>query len=62
MDLKKVFGVFFTLLGTAILLISVYAMIAGSVFLLGVEIGILESVITAVLGIIFFSAGVKFIR
>ncbi len=62
MDLKKTFGVFFTLLGTAILLLSVYAMVAGSILLLGTEIGALQAIITAVLGIIFFSAGVKFLR
>lgn len=62
MDLKKVFGILFTLLGTALLLVSAYAMIAGSVLLLGLEIQALQSIITAVLGIIFFTAGVKFIR
>lgn len=62
MDIKKAFGIFFTLLGAAIMLISVYAMIAGSVIIFDIEVGPLQAIITAILGIVFFSAGVKFVR
>jgi hypothetical protein len=62
MDTKKTFGIFFTLLGTAIMIISVYAMLSGTLILANIEIGSLEAIIPAILGVIFFSAGVKFIR
>lgn len=62
MDIKKSFGIFFTLLGTAILLFSVYVMLTGSAPLLGNEISGYQAIISAILGLIFFSAGVKFIR
>ncbi len=62
MDLKKGLGVFFTLLGTALLLFSAYIMIIGTGVLLGNEISGGQAIITAILGFIFFSAGVKFVR
>lgn len=62
MDVKKGFGVFFTLLGTAILLFSVYIMLTGSALLFGNEVSGYQAIISAILGLIFFSAGVKFIR
>lgn len=62
MDIKKGFGIFFTLLGTAILLFSVYVMLTGSSMLFGNEVGGYQAIISAILGLIFFSAGVKFIQ
>ncbi|MFP4090294.1 MAG: hypothetical protein ACLFUB_02135 [Cyclobacteriaceae bacterium] len=62
MDTKKAFGIFFTLLGTSIMMISVYAMLSDTFVLADIEIGSLEAIIPAILGIIFFSAGVKFLR
>lgn len=61
MDIKKGFGIFFTLLGTAILLFSVYVMLTGTGLLFGNEISGYQAIISAILGLIFFSAGVKFI-
>lgn len=62
MNIQKVFGIFFTLLGTAILLLSVYAMISGPIVFMDIEISAMKAIIPAILGIIFFSAGVKFFR
>ncbi|WPP50680.1 hypothetical protein [Catalinimonas niigatensis] len=62
MNIQKVFGTFFTLLGTAILLLSVYAMISGPIIFMDIEISAMKAIIPAILGIIFFSAGVKFFR
>lgn len=62
MNIQKAFGIFFTLLGTVILLLSVYAMITGPVVIMDTEISAIKAIIPAILGIIFFSAGVKFFR
>jgi len=62
MDIQKAFGIFFTLLGTAILLVSVYAMISGPIIVFDTEISAMKAIIPAVLGIIFFSAGIKLFR
>lgn len=62
MNIQKVFGIFFTLLGTAILLLSVYAMISGPIVVFETEVTAMKAIIPAILGIIFFSAGVKFFR
>ena len=62
MGVKQVFGVLFTLLGTAILLFSVYAMLSGTAQFMDIEVGGFQTAIVAILGLIFFSAGVKFIR
>jgi hypothetical protein len=62
MNIQKAFGIFFTLLGTAILLLSAYAMITGPIMIMDVEVTAMKAIIPAILGIIFFSAGVKFFR
>ncbi|MEQ9438595.1 MAG: hypothetical protein RIG62_06085 [Cyclobacteriaceae bacterium] len=62
MGIKQIFGVLFTLLGTAILLFAVYAMLTGNARVMDVEVGGFQTAIVAILGLIFFSAGVKFIR
>lgn len=62
MNIQKVFGTFFTLLGTIILMLSVYAMISGPLVLFNTEVTAMKAIIPAILGIIFFSAGVKFFR
>lgn len=62
MGIKQVFGVLFTLLGTLVLLFAVYAMLKGSASVLEVEVGGFQTAIVAILGLIFFSAGVKFLR
>lgn len=62
MNIKTTFGIFFTLLGTALLLVSAYVILAEAVVILGLEIESLEAVVTIVLGIIFFSSGIKLIR
>lgn len=62
MNIQKVFGIFFTLLGTAILMLSVYAMISGPIVVFETEVTAMKAIIPAILGIIFFSAGVKFFR
>ncbi|MDF9797289.1 hypothetical protein OKW21_002552 [Catalinimonas alkaloidigena] len=62
MNIQKAFGIFFTLLGTAILMLSVYAMISGPIVIFETEVTAMKAIIPAILGIIFFSAGVKFFR
>ncbi len=61
MDIKKFFGIFFTLLGTGLLLFSAYAFLEGAT-LFGTEINQVKALIPTILGFIFFGAGVKFIR
>lgn len=62
MGVKQIFGIIFTLLGTAILLFAVYAMLSGAATFMDIEVGGFQIAIVAILGLIFFSAGVKFIR
>nr|WKN36382.1 hypothetical protein K4G66_28895 [Tunicatimonas sp. TK19036] len=62
MGVKQIFGIIFTLLGTAILLFAVYAMLSGTASFMDIEVGGFQIAIVAILGLIFFSAGVKFIR
>ncbi len=62
MSIQKVFGILFTLLGTAILLVSAYAMISGPIVIFETEVDGFKAIIPAILGIIFFSAGVRFFR
>lgn len=62
MGIKQVFGTLFTLLGTLILLFAVYAMLKGSASVLEIEVGGFQTAIVAILGLVFFSAGVKFLR
>jgi hypothetical protein len=62
MRLKQIFGVLFTLLGTLILLFAVYSFLKGSASILQVEVSGFQTLIVAILGLIFFSSGVKFLR
>jgi len=62
MRLKQIFGVLFTLLGTLILLFTVYSFLKGTATVLDVEVSGFQTLVVAILGLIFFSAGVKFLR
>ncbi len=62
MGVKQIFGILFTLLGTAILLFSVYVVLKGTASILEVEVSGFQTAVVAILGLIFFSAGVKFLR
>jgi hypothetical protein len=62
MKTKQTFGIIFTIMGAALLLISAYVVLAEAVVIIGIEVESLEAIVTAILGTIFFSSGIKLIR
>lgn len=63
MDIKQIFGAFFTLTGAAILIFAVVAALGGVNRFFGLAIaGGWESLIVGILGFIFFSTGINLLK
>lgn len=62
MDLKQVFGTIFTLIGAAILVFAVWVVLGGASNFLGLPVDGWESLVVAILGLIFFSTGIGLIK
>lgn len=62
MDLKQIFGAFFTLVGAAILIFAVVAALGGVSSFFGLSVVGWESLIVGLLGFIFFSTGINLLK
>lgn len=62
MKLQKVFGSILTLLGVAMLIFSGFAFLQEGAAILGLSISQWEAVVPFIIGIIFFSSGIKLIN
>ena len=62
MGVKKVFGVFFTILGTIAILFGAYALMSGGSQLFGTHVSTIGSFVPLIIGIIFFGYGMKLVR
>lgn len=62
MDLKQLFGAFFTLVGAAILIFAVVAALGGVSSFFGLSVVGWESLVVGLLGFIFFSTGISLLK
>jgi hypothetical protein len=62
MDIKQLFGAFFTLAGAAILIFAVVAALGGVNSFFGLAVVGWESLIVGILGFIFFSTGINLLK
>lgn len=62
MDLKQIFGAFFTLIGAAILIFAVVAALGGVSSFFGLSVVGWESLVVGLLGFIFFSTGINLLK
>ena len=62
MDLKQLFGAFFTLVGAAILIFAVVAALGGANSFFGLSVVGWKSLIVGILGFIFFSTGINLLK
>jgi hypothetical protein len=61
MNIRTIFGVVFTIIGTLLLLISAYALLQDGVRVFGTFIEGYESLVPIILGLIFFGSGIRLI-
>lgn len=61
MSLQKVFGSILTLLGVALLIFSGFAFLRDGAAFFGMAISQWEAIVPFILGVIFFSSGIKLI-
>ena len=62
MDIKQLFGAFFTLVGAAILVFAAVAALGGVSNFLGLSVVGWESLIVGILGFIFFTTGINLLK
>ena len=62
MSLQKIFGTILTLLGITILIFAGIAALQGGASLFGLAISQWEAIIPFILGLIFFTSGIKLIK
>lgn len=61
MKLQKVFGSILTLLGVSMLIFSGYAFLQNGTAVFGMSISQWEAAVPFIIGVIFFSSGIKLI-
>ena len=62
MEVKKVFGIFFTILGTLAILFGGFALMSGGSNLFGTHVSTIGSLVPLIIGIIFFGYGMKLVN
>lgn len=62
MNLQKLFGTILTLLGIIMLILAGIAALQGGLNVLGLVISQWEALVPFILGVIFFSSGIKLIN
>lgn len=62
MDIKQIFGTILTLTGAGILVFAVIVVLGGATSFFGLSVEGWETLVVAILGLIFFSTGVGLIK
>ena len=62
MDTKRIFGIFFTLVGTFAIIIGAIGLLNGGTVILSMQLSVIGSLVPAVIGLTFFIYGMKLIQ